>query len=652
MRVERLTRCTVGEVAAPSRNALVGGPFGSDLVSRDYVVEGVPVIRGVNMGNGRWIGGDFVCVTQQKADSLSANCAKPGDLVFTQRGTLGQVALVPKGRANRYLISQSQMKLTADPEKADSLYLYYVFTGAEQQEYIRQNAIQTGVPHTNLGILRRTPLDLPSLAEQRAIAAVLGALDDKIELNQRMNATLEATVRTLFQSWFVDFDPVRANLDGRQPPGLDAATAALFPDTFEESAVGHVPAGWRVAPVGEVVACVGGATPSTAESRFWEGGVHHWTTPKDFSSLKAPILIDTERRLTDAGVSKISSGLLPVGTVLLSSRAPVGYLALAAIPVAINQGFIGMKCNERASNYFMLNWCQSNMAEIEGRATGTTFAEISKQNFRPIPLVLPSREIMAVFTDTVAPFYDRITANLYESRTLAALRDGLLPRLLSGEVRVPVADAIVLEHSVSNVVPFPEVAPPKKANDEFVEAVVIARLVKLLANPEYPLGRFRYNKLAYLAHRKVEDDTTKHYLKKAAGPYSPWAKYSGPEAIAKRNGYVREVTINGRKGFLPADKIEKIEPYVAKYAVCAAVDWVAGLLRYRKNDDLELLATVDFAAVELAQTGHAVSLETVKWVIATNAEWAPKLKREIFSDEKIAAALVELAEIYPSLYKS
>jgi len=254
-------------------------------------------------------------------------------------------------------------------------------------------------------------------------------------LNRRMNATLEAMARALFQSWFVDFDPVRAKLDGRQPAGLDPATAALFPDSFQDSEAGHIPKGLTIQPVGEVVDCVGGGTPSTAEPKYWEGGTHHWTTPKDFSSLQAPVLLDTDRKLTDAGIAKISSGLLPAGTLLLSSRAPVGYLAIAAMPVAINQGFIALKCNDRASNFFMLNWCQNNMAEIESRATGTTFAEISKQNFRPIPVVLPPKELMAAFTTRVAPLYAQLTANLYQSRTLATMRDTLLPKLLSGEIK-------------------------------------------------------------------------------------------------------------------------------------------------------------------------------------------------------------------------
>src|SRR5205807_7878191 len=139
-----------------------------------------------------------------------------------------------------------------------------------------------------------------------------------------------------------------------------------------------------IKPVGEVADCVGGATPSTAEPKYWEGATHHWTTPKDFSSLESPILISTERKLTEAGIAKISSGLLPAGTLLLSSRAPVGYLAIATIPDKINQRFIAMRCNERESNYFMLNWWRLNLDEIESRTTGTTFAQIRKQMLRPI----------------------------------------------------------------------------------------------------------------------------------------------------------------------------------------------------------------------------------------------------------------------------
>jgi type I restriction enzyme S subunit len=274
------------------------------------------------------------------------------------------------------------------------------------------------------------------LQKQLSIANFFDSLDRQIITLQQINSSLESIAKAIFQSWFVDFDPVRAKLDGVKPIGVDEATANLFPDSFQESELGHIPKGWEVRSVGDVVDCVGGGTPSTAEPKYWEGGTHHWTTPKDFSSLKAPILLRTDRKLTDAGIAKISSGLLPTGTVLLSSRAPVGYLAITSMPVAINQGFIALKCNEYASNYFMLNWCQSNMLEIESRATGTTFAEISKQNFRPIRVVLPSKDLMSAFTAKVEPLYEQITANLIQSQTLTFLRDTLLPKLLSGELSV------------------------------------------------------------------------------------------------------------------------------------------------------------------------------------------------------------------------
>jgi type I restriction enzyme S subunit len=424
-------KLTVSEVAAARRHALVGGPFGSNLVSSDYVPSGVPVIRGQNMGS-RWVGGDFVFVTDSKARSLEANLARPGDLLFTQRGTLGQVALVPPEPFESYLISQSQMKLTVDGNKADSLFLYYVFSSQEQQDYIRQRAIQTGVPHTNLGILRNTPIPVPPINEQRAIAIVLGTLDDKIELNRRMNETLQAIARALFKSWFVDYDPVRAKVDGRDT-GLPKRLADLFPDSFEDSELGEIPTGWQVTCVGELATVVGGSTPSTKEPAFWEDGFHHFVTPKDLSGLRSPVLLDTERRITDKAVSQISSGLLPIGAVLLSSRAPIGYRAIAEIPVAINQGFIAMRPLEGVSNLFLLLWAEWAHDEIVSRANGSTFLEISKANFRPIPLIDPGRTLFDAFDAAIRPFYSRIVANERESRILKQLRDGLLPKFMSGD---------------------------------------------------------------------------------------------------------------------------------------------------------------------------------------------------------------------------
>jgi type I restriction enzyme S subunit len=370
-------------------------------------------------------------LTEAGAATVKAAKLPAGAVMVSCIGSdMGKAAI-----AGRDCVTNQQINSIIVDDSFSRDFIYYNLR-TRQWELRHQAAGGSAQPILNKSDFSRLEIALPPLAEQKAIAAVLGALDDKIELNWRTNATLEAMARALFQSWFVNFEPVRAKLDDRQPTGLDPATAALLPSEFEDSELGPIPKGWTVEPVGQVVSCLGGSTPSTAEPKFWEGGVHCWATPKDLSLLDAPMLIDTERRMTDAGVAKISSGLLPAGTLLLSSRAPVGYLAIATIPVAVNQGFIAMKCNQRASNYFMLNWCRANMSEIEGRASGTTFAEISKQNFRPIPLVVPPTPLMNKFTDTVAPLYSQIASNLRQSCTLASIRDALLPKLLSGELKV------------------------------------------------------------------------------------------------------------------------------------------------------------------------------------------------------------------------
>jgi type I restriction enzyme S subunit len=288
-------------------------------------------------------------------------------------------------------------------------------------------------------------------------------LDDKIELNRRMNETLEAMARALFKSWFVDFDPVIDNAlaagnpipdalvekakrrlalgDKRKP--LPEHIRRLFPDRFVDSELGPIPEGWKVKPIGKVVRCVGGSTPSTKEPRYWEGGTNPFVTPKDMSSLTSPIILDSERHITDAGVERISSGRLPVGTVLLSSRAPIGYLAITEVPVSINQGIIAMICDGPLPNHYMLRWVETNMEVIKNNAGGSTFAEISKKNFRPILIIVPSEETLAAFVQQVAPLHQQIVIYLHESHTLAAIRDALLPKLISGEIRVRDAERIL-----------------------------------------------------------------------------------------------------------------------------------------------------------------------------------------------------------------
>jgi len=370
---------------------------------------------------------------------------KDGDLLFARQS----LVLEGAGKCSLFLRDDEPVtfeshvtRVRLDPQKAHSGYYFYYFQSHQGQSAIRsiveQGAGASGIRGSDLATLEVQWQPLPA---QRAIAHVLGTLDDKIELNRRMNETLEEMARALFRSWFVDFDPVRAKMEGRwrsgeSLPGLPADIYDLFPGRLVPSELGDIPEGWKVKPLGEVVDVVGGTTPSTKVAEYWEEGTHCWATPKDLSALSAPVLLDTERRITDTGLQQIGSGLLPQGTLLLSSRAPIGYLAVADVPVAINQGFIAIPPKQGHSTFFMLHWCNVFYEEIVARANGSTFLEISKGNFRQIPFVLPTAEMLREFDLRVQPFHQRIVRNELESRALATQRDALLPRLVSGEVRV------------------------------------------------------------------------------------------------------------------------------------------------------------------------------------------------------------------------
>ncbi len=395
--------------------------------------SGLPFARAGNI-NGGFNFKDADRFPEQNLARVGNKISQPGDVVFTSKGTVGRFAFVQPGTPRFVYSPQLCFWRSLDHKQIDPRFIYYWMFAREFSVQFKGVAGQTDMAeYVSLTDQRRMHITLPPPPEQRAIAHILGTLDDKIELNRRMNETLEAMARAIFKSWFVDFDPVRAKAEGRDP-GLPKDIVDLFPDRFVDSELGEIPQGWEVATISDLANVVGGSTPSTKEPSYWESGMHHWATPKDLSKLSVPVLLETERKITDVGVTQISSGLLPAGTVLLSSRAPIGYLAIAEVPVAINQGFIAMTPKKRASNLFLLLWAFFAHDDILSRANGSTFQEISKTNFRPIGLVVPPAGIMWAFDDTVRPFYGRIVKNEGESRTLATLRDTLLPKLLSGEV--------------------------------------------------------------------------------------------------------------------------------------------------------------------------------------------------------------------------
>jgi len=305
-------------------------------------------------------------------------------------------------------------------------------------------------PSLNRNYIYPIEISFPERSYQDRVSDLLGSLDDKIELNRRLNETLEAMARALFRDWFVNFGPTRRQTEGATdpvdilgdafPPKKSIELARLFPKTLGEDGL---PTGWTKKPVGELSKIVGGGTPNTKAEEFWKNGVHLWATPRDLSKLSGVFIRSTERLLTDAGLAKVSSGLSPAGSVLISSRAPIGYLAIASEPIAVNQGFIVLRPTKTFPTHFAKLWCEANMETIEANANGSTFQEISKRNFKPILATVPCRSVMEAFSEYVGLLFAKIEANEKQNETLVDIRDLLLPKLISGEIRLRDAETIV-----------------------------------------------------------------------------------------------------------------------------------------------------------------------------------------------------------------
>lgn len=395
--------------------------------------SGVPLITAKVIKGGRIEEPtEFIAVDAYDA-WMRRGIPRAGDVVLTTEAPLGEVAQLGN---ERVALAQRVVTLRGKAGVLDNTFLRYVLQTESMQSQLVARATGTTVLGIKQSELRKVEIRLPPLDLQRSSAALLANLDDRIALVREANSTLEAIAQALFKSWFVDFDPVRAKSQGLAPAGMDEATAALFPDGFEAAEIGETPRGWTVLPVGDAVECVGGATPDTKDERYWSPAEHAWTTPKDLSGLASPVLLRTERLISAQGLARIGSGLLPAGTLLLSSRAPIGYLAIAQLPLAINQGYIAVLPGGRLPPLYMLFWCRQNMELIKARANGSTFMEISKKAFRPIPALVPSEPVVSAFEHTASPLFARIVENERQAQTLAQLRDTLLPRLLSGQLRL------------------------------------------------------------------------------------------------------------------------------------------------------------------------------------------------------------------------
>jgi type I restriction enzyme S subunit len=289
---------------------------------------------------------------------------------------------------------------------------------------------------------------VPKPDEQRAIAHILGTLDDKIEVNRRMNETLEAIARAIFKSWFVDFDPVRAKVEGRDSC-LPKHIADLFPYRFEDSELGEIPVGWAVRPFADTVEIIGGGTPKTSVAYYWNGDIP-WFSVGDAPRDADVWVVDTEKKVTWSGIENSSTRVLPEGTTIISARGTVGRVALIGVPMAMNQSCYGLRGRSEKQGFYTYFTTRGLIAELQQRTHGSVFDTITRDTLKGVPLSLAPASVILAFEKRVTPLLERIRANIFESRTLATLRDALLSKLLLGEVRIHKFDCFKPSENMPN----------------------------------------------------------------------------------------------------------------------------------------------------------------------------------------------------------
>ncbi len=361
-------------------------------------IQGTPGIPWVKIADATSANSRFISRTKEyikeegRKNSVSV---APGTLIMSNSATPG-LPMIMKIDASVH----DGWLILDELKDVDRNWLYYYLLDRRVQS--AREASGSVFSNLKTDIVRSFKIELPDMETQRKVAEILWTIDEKIELNRQMNETLEQIGQALFRHYFI----TSPEAEGR----------------------GEV-------KIGELVNIKGGGTPSTKNPDFWDGNIA-WTSPRDLTGKKDVFLLNTDKTVTEQGLSKISSGLLPKGTLLLSSRAPIGYVAIAGLPLAINQGYIAFLPDGYLPNHFMYFWLKHNMERIKNAANGSTFMEISKSAFRNIVTTKPDEKTLQDFETEVASIFDAIRNNQEQIQTLTLLRDTLLPRLINGKVKV------------------------------------------------------------------------------------------------------------------------------------------------------------------------------------------------------------------------
>jgi type I restriction enzyme S subunit len=391
---------------------------------------GVPLITAKVVKNGRILQPQEYIPEEDFEAWMRRGIPEPGDVVITTEAPLGEVGQLDE---TQVALAQRLIALGGKDGLLDNAFLKFAMQSPFVQMQLRARSSGTTVLGIKQSELRKVQVQVPPMGEQKGIAQILGTLDDKIELNRKMNQALESIARTLFKSWFVDFDPVRAKMEGRQPLGMDAETAELFPDSFEDSELGKIPKGWGISKVGVNFNVTMGQSPPGETYNELEDGILFFQGIRDFGSrFPSPRVFCTA-----------PSRFAKRGDTLVSVRAPVGEINMALEDCCIGRGLSAVRHKEGFGSftYYAMNNLHDDFSRFE--AEGTVFGSMSKQKFLDVVSVVPPQSLIQRFDEVVASIDQRVETSHRESLVLVDIREALLPRLISGEIRVKDAEKVM-----------------------------------------------------------------------------------------------------------------------------------------------------------------------------------------------------------------
>lgn len=453
---------TIDDLKAQFKSAIAMGPFGSRIKSENFVTEGVPIIKGGQLHGTYVSDSKFDYLTLEKAEELKTSQAVRGDLVITHRGTLGQVSLIPNdSKYEKYIVSQSQLKVSLDTKKVNPYFVNYFFRSHLGQHRLLLNSSQVGVPAISKAStsVKQILVPCPSLKEQNAVVVFLKMLDDKIELNRQMNDTLESMAQALFKSWFVDFDPVIDNAlaAGNAIPDVFADRAeqrktqtskdssfnasqnehqSLFPSEFEfTEEMGWIPLGWELSNIEQEFDVTMGQSPPGSTYNENGDGIFFYQGSTDFGfRYPSPRIYCSEPKR-----------LASKNDTLVSVRAPVGDTNIALTDCCIGRGLAAIrhKTGGASFTYYSMLQLKENFKIYEGE--GTVFGSINQKDFKSLKQLNVAAEAVNHFELIVGGWDKKIELNELQIQNLTKLRDTLLPKLLSGELRIPDAEKLISE---------------------------------------------------------------------------------------------------------------------------------------------------------------------------------------------------------------